>query len=244
MVSAALAYDSPVNGSVIILVIHQSIHVPHLRHNLLSPMQLRLYDVTVNNTRRFLTSNSTDLTHKLVIPGGNNGDNDLIIALAIYSVSLGFPTRKPTQQEYDSCVRFDITSESPDYDPSNPTFSRQEEAMTNASCEIRNTCGNRDPRVRSLFQVSQIYLQYGTSDHVLSGISSTLCDSTFLTAMIANVQVSGRNSNVSGVTLNGVSGVKTSDRHHGIDAATLAHNYGIGLATAQKTLKVTTQRGI
>ena len=62
--------------------------------------------------------------------------------------------------------------------------------------------------------------------------------------MIANVQVSGRKSNVSGVTLNGVSGIKTSDRHHGIDTETLAHNWGIGLATAQKTLKVTTQRGI
>ena len=56
--------------------------------------------------------------------------------------------------------------------------------------------------------------------------------------------MSRRNSNVSIVTLNGVSGVKTSDRNHGIDAATLARNWGIGLATAQKTLKVTTQQDI
>ena len=59
--------------------------------------------------------------------------------------------------------------------------------MTNASGKIRDTCGDRDSRVSSLFQYSQIQLQDGTSDHVLSGISSTLCDSTLLTAMIANV---------------------------------------------------------
>ena len=96
--------------------------------------------------------------------------------------------------------------------------------MTNARGKIRDTCGYRDSRVCSLFQVLQIQLQDGMSDHVLSSISSTLCDSTFLTAMIANIQVSGRNSNVSGVTLNGVSGVKTSDQHHDINTATLARN--------------------
>jgi hypothetical protein len=243
MVSAALAYDSPVNGEVIILVVHQAIHIPHLQHNLLSPMQLRLNDVIVNNTPRLLTPAPTDSTHTLAISGGQNGD--LIVPLAIYGVSSGFPTRKPTQQEYDSCVRYDLTSESPDYDPSDPIFSRQEEAMTTASGEIRDTCGDRDSRVRSLFQVSQIpQIQDGMSDHVLSDISSTLCDSTFLTAMVANAQVSGRSNNVSGLRINGVSGVKTSDRHHGIDAATLARNWGIGLATAQKTLRVTTQRGV
>ena len=109
MVSAALAYDIPVNGEVIILVIHQAIHIPHLHHNLLSLMQLRLHDITVNNTPRFLTSYPTDLTHTLVIPGGKNGENDLIVLLAIYGVSSGLPTRKPTQQECDSCIRFDIT---------------------------------------------------------------------------------------------------------------------------------------
>ena len=83
--------------------------------------------------------------------------------------------------------------------------------MTNASGKIRDTCGDHDSRVRFLFQVLQIPLQDGTSDHVLSGISSTFFNNTFLTAMIANIQVSGRNSNVSGVTLSCVSGVKISE---------------------------------
>ena len=41
-----------------------------------------------------------------------------------------------------------------------------------------------------------------------------------------------------------ISGVTTELRSEGIDAETLARNWGIGLGTAKKTLRVTTQRGI
>ncbi len=39
IVSGALAYDDPVTGEVIHLVINQAIHIPYLDHHLLSPMQ-------------------------------------------------------------------------------------------------------------------------------------------------------------------------------------------------------------
>ncbi len=38
-VSRALAYDDPVTGKVYHLVINQAIHIPHLDHHLLCPMQ-------------------------------------------------------------------------------------------------------------------------------------------------------------------------------------------------------------
>ncbi len=38
-VSGALAYDDPVTGKVYHLVISQAIHIPHLDHHLLCPMQ-------------------------------------------------------------------------------------------------------------------------------------------------------------------------------------------------------------
>lgn len=63
----------------------------------------------------------------------------------------------------------------------------------------------------------------------MSALSNTLSDRTFVSAMIANVNVSG---------------VTSSDRRDGVDAATLARNWGIGLHAAKKTLKVTTQRGV
>ena len=38
-VSSALAYDHPQTGEVLLLVLHQAIHIPHLDHHLLCPMQ-------------------------------------------------------------------------------------------------------------------------------------------------------------------------------------------------------------
>ena len=60
-------------------------------------------------------------------------------------------------------------------------------------------------------------------------MSRTLSDRTFVLSMIANVNVSGTTS---------------GDRHDGVDAATLARNWGIGLPAAKKTLGVTTQQGV
>ena len=59
-VSAALAYDDASTGKTVILLVHQAIYIPELRHNLLSMMQVRLNDVVVNETSRFLTDEITD----------------------------------------------------------------------------------------------------------------------------------------------------------------------------------------
>jgi hypothetical protein len=66
-VSRALAYDDPVTGEVYHLVINQAIHIPHLDHHLLCPMQCQVNDVIVDNTPMFLTSDPTDYTHALTI---------------------------------------------------------------------------------------------------------------------------------------------------------------------------------
>ena len=52
-VSRVLAYDDPVTGKVYHLVINQAIHIPHLDHHLLCPMQCRVNDVVVDNTPKF-----------------------------------------------------------------------------------------------------------------------------------------------------------------------------------------------
>ncbi len=41
-VSGALSYDDPVTGEVYHLVINQAIHIPHLNHHLLCPMQCQV----------------------------------------------------------------------------------------------------------------------------------------------------------------------------------------------------------
>jgi hypothetical protein len=65
--SGALAYDDPVTDKVYHLVINQVIHIPHLDHHLLCPMQCQVNDVIVDDTPMFLTSDPTDHTHALTI---------------------------------------------------------------------------------------------------------------------------------------------------------------------------------
>ena len=66
-VSGALAYDDPHTGKTFHLVINQAIHIPHLDHHLLCPMQCRVNDVTINNTPKFLARDPTDKLHALTL---------------------------------------------------------------------------------------------------------------------------------------------------------------------------------
>ena len=70
-VTATLTYNDPSDGTPIILVVQQAIHIPRLQHNLLCPMQLRLNDAGVNEVPKFLTKDPTDETHAIVLPPTN-----------------------------------------------------------------------------------------------------------------------------------------------------------------------------
>ena len=47
-VTGVVAYTDPLTGRTLHLVINQAIHIPHLDHHLLCPMQCRVNDVTVD----------------------------------------------------------------------------------------------------------------------------------------------------------------------------------------------------
>ena len=233
-VSAALAYDDPKSGEVIILVLNQAISVHHLKHNLVSPFQMSLNDVKVNDTPRFLTESPTDETHTFIVPGAFGIEDELVIPLEVHGVSSVFPTWKPTTHEYDTCdCRYELTYGAPDFDPSDPSFAHAEEAMTNSFGGLCDTRGDTDKRVRTLCKMLRartgILIQDDSSEFQVLALSNTLSDRTFVPAMISNLNVSG---------------VTSSDRHDGVDATTLERNWGIGLHAAKETLKMTTQRGV
>ena len=52
-VSGVVAYNDSMTGETYHLVINQAIHVPHLDHHILCPMQCRVNDVTVNVLPKF-----------------------------------------------------------------------------------------------------------------------------------------------------------------------------------------------
>jgi hypothetical protein len=55
-VSGVVAYDDPQTRRMLHLIINQAIHIPHLDHHLLCPMQYRVNDVIVNNLPNFFGS--------------------------------------------------------------------------------------------------------------------------------------------------------------------------------------------
>ena len=59
-VSGVLVFDHPSNGQVYHLAFYQTIHMPHLNHHLLCPMQCRVNDVIINDIPKSLTHFPTD----------------------------------------------------------------------------------------------------------------------------------------------------------------------------------------
>jgi hypothetical protein len=128
IVSAAMGYTIPQSGQTVLLNAHQSIFSPSLNHNLLSTMQMRLHDVIVNETPKFQSLNPTKLSHSISVRG-DNVKYVLVTPLELHGVISCFPTFKPTQLEFITCDRYELTYESPEYDPSATTFHEQEASM-------------------------------------------------------------------------------------------------------------------
>jgi hypothetical protein len=127
-VSAGMAYDVPGSGRVVIIILHQAINLPHLPHNLLNPMQIKLNDVVVNETPKFQCANPTNISRTIKVRGDNMND-EMIIHFDLRGVVYCFTTRKPTQEEFYTCDRYELTYESPVYDPSGSRYAEQEAAM-------------------------------------------------------------------------------------------------------------------
>ena len=112
IVSAAMGYTIQENGKTVLLIAHQSIFSPSLNHNLLSTMQMRLHDVIVNETPKFQSLNPTRQSHSISVRG-DHVDDVLLIPLELHGVVSCFPTFKPSQLEFETCDRYELTYETP-----------------------------------------------------------------------------------------------------------------------------------
>ena len=126
-VSEALAYDNPTSGKTGIIVINQAVYVPTMDHNLISPIQVRMNDVKLDDKPRFLTEDATNESH--AISCEDNTGTLINITLELKRVTSYFPTRKPTMNEFDNCPRIELTYLASEWDPHSTTFQEQEEAL-------------------------------------------------------------------------------------------------------------------
>jgi hypothetical protein len=75
-VTAVLKYIHLFTGVTYHLVIHQAIHIPHLPHHLLCPMQCRVNDVVINDLLKFLDPNPSDTSHASLCPVHSLDDDE------------------------------------------------------------------------------------------------------------------------------------------------------------------------
>jgi hypothetical protein len=71
-------------------------------------MQFRLHDIIVNETQKFQSLNLTNLSHYITVRG-DNVDDVLVIPLELHGGVSCFPTFKPTQEEFETCDRYELT---------------------------------------------------------------------------------------------------------------------------------------
>ena len=130
-----------------------------------------------------------------------------------------------------------MTSED-EWDPSTlslGTRSKEEEEYSNLVSLVRIS----DVNIEAYPSEPQLINTYET-DLVLSSISSSLTLETMVPRMVAAIQVASHIREEQPKT----SSVESNKRHSAVNAEELSRKWGIGLETARKTLKVTTQYGI
>jgi hypothetical protein len=140
-ISGGLAYDDPMTGEVYHLVINQAIHIPHLDHHLLCPMQCQVNDMIVDNTPKFLMSDPTDHMHALTIKDPDHPAQTVILPLALQGVTLLLNVRAPTLDKWnsDAFKWLHLTSETLTLDPTMTLYKEQEAAMIDYSGHVIRT---------------------------------------------------------------------------------------------------------
>jgi hypothetical protein len=217
-VTAAVAYDNPNTGEVMIFIIHQAIEIPDLKHNLLCPMQMRLNDVLVSEIPKFLARDATEDTHSIRLRERDTREM-VTIPLSLQGVTSYFPTRKPTKSKYekDETSKFELTFETPEWDPHSLQFAEQEQGKLDPNGRLREP----EPKTPLSFFVAGITSanRYEENQSLLSALES-------------NVNVST------------VSGVTSSAKSNKVGPEALARKWSISIKAARRTHAVTRQRGV
>ena len=123
-VTGVVAYTDPLTGRTLHLVINQAIHIPHLDHHLLCPMQCRVNDVLVDETPKFLAQRPTDQTHALTIADPDDPSWMLTMPLSLKGVTSLLYVRNVTADDFynTDTPRIDLTPETLTWDPTTTLF--------------------------------------------------------------------------------------------------------------------------
>ena len=131
IVTAAIAYSDEYTNKTSIIIIHNALHIKSMEHNLIPPFMMRLAGVEVDECPKFMCKNPTIRNHALYFPGGKWDQDELRIPLQLHGTISYFPSRIPHRRELEDCQSYDITPNSPEWDPHKEEFSSMEHRMLN-----------------------------------------------------------------------------------------------------------------
>jgi hypothetical protein len=222
-VSGIVAYDDPQTGRTLYLIINQDIHLPHLDHHLLCPMQCCVNDMTVNNLPKFLAADPTDQMHALTWTNPDNPLQPVIRPLILRGVMLLLNVRSVTMDEFNShdYLRLHLTSETLTWDPTTDLYEKQENAMVDYSGNIVRDAAVRGPKLI----LNELW-------SLTTDLADLTLDCNFHQVLTAHVVLSSVNASQSGY----VQLLKTAP----IDFMTLAGRWMIAPDCAKKTVQWTT----
>ena len=227
--SAATAYACE-DGEIVVLVVNQALLFgDRLPNSLINPNQLRAYGHVVEDTPRQFNSEST---HSISILG----EGGFVIPLELKGVISCFISHKPTDHELETCRRIVLTSDQP-WNPNDLSFAEQEEAV---ALHLSAVHQNGDSRIEILPMPAELCDEADFASRLISQISISSDD-------IEGDGLDGRNDDGLFNTppeFKVISAMEVSEKSSVITKEVLARRWGIGLDTALRTLRVTTQRGI
>jgi hypothetical protein len=114
---------------------------------------MRLHEVAVNEKPKFHCLKLSNLSHYTSVRGDSVNDV-LVITLDLHAVVSYFSTFKPSQEEFETCDRYELTYETPEHDPSSKTFDYQEAGMTDSRGNLKVT-GDLNPNRRQVCSLRQ-----------------------------------------------------------------------------------------
>ena len=231
IVDAVVGHEDPETGEEYMLVINQAIYIPGLKHNLLCPMQLRMNDVSVNETPKFCLSDPTETDHAILV--NRSQEDRMIIPLSLEGVTSYFPTFKPSKEQYEAAEEgidlLYLTDGDLEWDPHDGRFAEQEAAMLDDNGQIQ-------PKARTASR--QIMRAHVQQERMFDDFANALADARVISTIRSSTNDRGREIADDAFSISAVSSMAKPR----ISAETLAKRWGIGLKAAKNTIKNTTQR--
>ena len=134
LVDAAIYYESPFDGREYVFVLHNALHCPSMKHNLLPPFMLREAGFAVSEVPKIQVDDPTVDDHAIRHP-----ETGLRIPLSLWGIFSYFPTRKPKVSELQKSEEVEgiyiLTPEV--WNPHSDAYAFNEESMLDWEGEMR-----------------------------------------------------------------------------------------------------------